>query len=340
MTSNDARPCRPARPRPGVRALGTGLLAVALLTGCAAESESDSAGSVEAVPAVAEVTGVSPVEAQQLVTTASVDVVVSDPVVAALEISRLVEQAGGRVDERYETAPGDGSEPSANLTVRVPSDRMTATLDALEDVGTVERTQIVSTDVSATATDLDARIDSLRVSVERLEELMGDASSTADLLEAESTLTTRQAELESLVSQRDRLADQVDLSTLEVSLTTSPTPAKIEDEGFRDGLATGWDALVATVGVVVVVLGTLLPWLAVGAAVVLVVRWLVRVVRRRRKPTASSPGSQGGRPGDGQGGHGEDGSHGPASPPPGGHVPDEGGAPSDEHGTPRPLVHS
>ena len=275
--------------------LASGLLVAGLLAGCSSGGSQDSATvsevsagqraeGVEAPAAALDADGArSAAEpAQQLVTTAEVDVVVDDPVGAAQEISTLVEQAGGRTEQRTERVRTDSSEPRANLTVRVPSDKVTPTIAALADIGTVESTDITSTDVGDQATDLDARIKALQTSATRLEALMSTAATTADLIDAESTLTSRQGELESLQAQRNSLADQVEMSTLVISLTTEPVPSEDEEDGFLDGLRTGWEALLTTVAAIVVILGVTLPWLAVAAVVWFVARWVVRRLSRRR----------------------------------------------------------
>ena len=220
-----------------------------------------------------------------MITTASVGVVVSDPIEAALAVSELVEASGGRVTEREEVAPSPerDQQPWAHLTVRVPADQLTSTLASLSTLGTVENTTVSSTDVSMEVTDIAARIEALQVSVDRLETFVGEAVSTTALLEAEATLTERQSDLEALQGQQARLDDQIALTTLTIALTTSPTIPEAAPAGFLGGLQTGWDSLTATLGVVVLVLGAALPWLALAGAGYLVSRW----VWRRVRPTAA-----------------------------------------------------
>lgn len=218
---------------------------------------------------------------REVVTTGSVTVVADDPSAAAEAVADLAESAGGRVEARRQSEAADGRLPSAELTVRVPAAQTTATVDALEQVGQVRDLSIEAVDVTGTARDLDARIEALSTSVERLRTLMGSAATTEDLLAAEQELTTRQAELESLQSQRATLTDQVSMSTLHVSIVQVAPTEKLAPGGFVGGLQNGWNALLAAVNVLVVVLGALLPWLVVAGAVALVVRWVVRRARRR-----------------------------------------------------------
>ncbi len=227
-----------------------------------------------------------------MVTTATASLAVEDPADGAQRVSELVESVGGRVDQRTELAASgeNGVEgASADLVVRVPADALTGVLADLEDLGDVESVSVSRSDVTATAVDLDARISALQTSVARLLALMDDAATVEDLLAAEETLSERQAELESLQSQRALLADQVELSTLSVHLGPFGVAPAGGPDGFVDGLGTGWRALVTSVGAVVVVLGVLLPWLGVAGLVAAAVLVPLRLARRRAGVEAPAP---------------------------------------------------
>jgi hypothetical protein len=245
---------------------------------------------------------------RQVITSGEVGMVAEDPRAAADAVVRRVEDAGGRVDERRETAAraDEGTAASADLTVRVPADAMTGLLAALDEIGEVARVDLGSDDVTAAAQDLDARISGMRLSVARMEDLLSRASTQEEILAAETTLTERQTSLEALVSERARIAEKVALSTLTVSITTPPEPAPPAEpepapeetgpRGFLDGLASGWSALVDVLEGVVTVLGVLLPWLALGGAIAWVVLAVRRSLRRRRDGAAgiAEPGGPGG----------------------------------------------
>jgi hypothetical protein len=125
--------------------------------------------------------------------------------------------------------------------------------------------------------------------VTRLQALMDGAATTEALLAAEKALSERQAELESLQSQRALLADQVELSTLTVYLRPFGVAPPGGPDGFLDGLGTGWRVLVSVLGAAVIALGVLLPWLAVGGLVAAAVLAVVRLARRRTAVQAPVP---------------------------------------------------
>jgi hypothetical protein len=238
---------------------------------------------------------------RQVITTGDIGLVADDPLAAVDAVVQAVESAGGRVDGRQQSTDtsaaadppeGDAAGSSwATLTVRVPADQVTPTLDALEQIGTVSSMDVSSQDVTGTAQDLDARIRATQISVQRLEDLLARATTSADVIAAEQTLSERQSSLEQLESERARLAEQVALSTLTIRISADPAALQVaaeDEDGFLDGLAAGWDALLAALRVALVVIGAVLPWAALGGLVLAVVlgvrRWL-----RARRPAAAEP---------------------------------------------------
>lgn len=175
--------------------------------------------------------------------------------------------------------PPDG----AWVSVRVPSEELPAMMEELSDVGEVTNTSINRQDVTEQTVDLRARIVASQASVDRLTQLLAQAASVADLIAAESALAERQATLESYQQQLESLESLVAMSSLTVTLTPVVEPVTADPAGFGDGLAAGWNGLVATVNGIVVALGFLIPWLAVVAVTALIVWVIVRAVRRSRK---------------------------------------------------------
>ncbi len=298
----------------------------------AADAGADAGAAADAGTAAgadAAATGTIPAgtDGRQVVTTGEVGLTAPDPRAAADQVVAETERAGGRVDARQEAAARaeEGTEATADLTVRVPADAVTGLLAALDEIGEVDHVDLQSDDVTAAAQDLDARIGAMELSVGRMADLLARATTRDEVLAAEGTLTERQASLEQLRSERARLAEQVALSTLRVSIWAPAAPVAEEvapepepaPRGFLGGLEAGWDALVGVLGGVVLVLGVLLPWLALGG----LVAGGVVLVRRRwrgRSAAAGGPGSgpAGGPaagPGSG-GGPGADGGAGPDEP--------------------------
>jgi uncharacterized small protein (DUF1192 family) len=222
---------------------------------------------------------------RSIVTTGTVTVTADDPIAAATEAVRIVEGAGGRVDARTENAPTENDNGSAVLTVRIPATSLNATLDELKALGDTEHVAINDVDVTAQTQDLDARIGALRASVDRLTALLTTATDTKVLIDLETAISERQGNLESMEAQRRSLADQVELTTIELSLISVTDAPLARPDTFWDGLLAGWAAFTGFVGFLLVALGVLVPWIVLAGAAALVT--LVVIRRRRAARTAT-----------------------------------------------------
>lgn len=216
--------------------------------------------------------------ARDIVTTGSLQLVVAEPADVADRLGSATTDAGGRVDSRSERS--GSSSPVIDLVLRIPADKLDGVLADAKKLGTVRSMSIAHTDVTAQRIDLDARIEALQISVNRLLQLMGRAASTADLLAAESSLTQRQAELDSLRAQRATLGDQVAYATINVNIAAEPTVTP--RTGFLGALQHGWQSVLSTAHGVLLTIGFLIPWLPVLAVLVLV---LVMALRRKGHAT-------------------------------------------------------
>jgi hypothetical protein len=262
-----------------------------VLAGCTAggSSASDSQAGSAAEPAqVAPETGTDTAagdsaEDRQVITNGYVTLTADDPIAAAADAVALVEAAGGRVDARSETAPSDGDQGAASLTLRIPSAVLTETLEKLKELGVDDEVSLTDNDVTTQSQDLDARIGALRASVDRLTALLATATDTDVLIKLESAISERQGDLESMQAQQRSLADQVSLATLQLQLVSpADAPGKTPDT-FLTGLETGWNAFTGFLGFVLVALGVLLPWVVAAGVLAFVV---VTVIRRRRRHPA------------------------------------------------------
>lgn len=221
------------------------------------------------------------VERSQIVT-GDVYLTVDSPSDAANEVQSLVEAAGGRVDSRSEYTNWESELPNAYLWVRIPASALDETLAAIEALGEVESKSLNNQDVTLQVIDLEARIEVLETSIQKLRDLQDQASSTAELIEVESALADRQAELDSLNSQRNYLSDQVQYASIGVDLR-SPAVAPERDPGsFLDGIISGWHAMLAFFAGTIVFFGFIVPWAALLIALGLVVWGIVRVKNRNR----------------------------------------------------------
>ncbi len=286
--------------RRSLLALPSLALAAVLLSGCAALSSYEESaiqpdfgvegGGVAEAPAVDgefDESGGDTVDDRSVITTGYLYVTVDAPLESVREAVAITEAAGGRVDARQEFAPQGGDAGGAELVLRIPADRLTATLARLTELGEVEELQLGSNDVTREVQDIDARVTALRSSITRLLALQDQAATVEDLITLEGDfegLYRFLAELESLEAQQRYLADQVGLSTITLVLGSNEVAPVDEPDTFLSGLVTGWEALVTFGSGLLVLFGVLLPWLVVLGLIAFAIVMIVRRATRRRQP--------------------------------------------------------
>ncbi len=296
-------------------AVGIVLLGALSLSGCTGGSSSGSAGTLQNG---APQGGVAPVAPQKgsaneaangaksdsnaldaqtqnrsVITTGTLSLTVKAPVSAANAATQIVDAAGGRVDAMTEQPGTSDQRASATMTLRIPSAKLDATLTELKKLGTVNSVTTSAEDVTTQVKDVNARITALQTSVNRLLELMSKATSTADLISIESSLTQRQADLDSLISQQNYLKDQVSLATITLDLHAPGTVAAAGPDNFFSGLAAGWNALVVAAAGFLVFLGVVLPWLVLIALVGGIVWGGIRLAGRAKRAKSQTPPPEG-----------------------------------------------
>ena len=284
------------------------LLTVAL-TGCSgggSESGGDSlavedAGSAREAPtegggvqglSSGDLDGAGRVEVQTraVISTGKVELETDDLVEARSQVERILGRFGGYV-AREESRSDDGGRPaSSTLQLRVPSQHFGTVMGSFAEFGEVVHTGRKSEDVTTEVIDVDSRIRTQEISLERLRTFLGRATKVTDMIRIESEIARREADLASLRAQQDYLTDQTSLATITLYMSLPPEKADdddpLADAGFLTGLRNGWEALSDATVVGATVAGALLPFVGVLTLVLVpLVLWL-RTGRRRRTPVA------------------------------------------------------
>lgn len=228
-----------------------------------------------------------------LIRTASLDVRIakaSGVAHAADEADRIAVASGGAVYSDDRTA---GTHASADLTLKVPPQSLESVINRLAGLGKELQRSSSTQDVTSQVADVASRTLSARQSLARLRALYADATKVGQVIEIESEIATREADLESLEAQQRALAGETATATINLSLTAAkqvPPPAKPHNSGggFVGGLSHGWDAFVTTMTALVTALGAVLPFLLL-ALLVSVVAWRWRRRLPIRRPRSSEP---------------------------------------------------
>ncbi|MDT9682235.1 DUF4349 domain-containing protein [Streptomyces sp. TRM76323] len=232
---------------------------------------------------------------QHVIRTAELSVEVEDVDEALARARDVAAAAGGHVADESTTRE-DGGGLASRISLRVPQAAYEEVLGKLAGTGKLLARRVDAKDVTDQVVDVESRVATQRASVARVRELMDRATRLADVVELERELSSRQANLESLLAQQASLKDRTSLATITLELSEPEAAGARDDDepGVVDALRGGWDALVTSLTWFVVVLAALAPWLALLAAGYAVWRRVLgpwRARRRARRPQAPAAGT-------------------------------------------------
>jgi hypothetical protein len=207
----------------------------------------------------------------------------------------------GQVASEDTGSNSDGTITRSNLVLKVPTKSFETAIQRLSDLGKRLQIHQESSDVTEQVVDVASRIQSQRASLDRMRALMAKANTIGEIVNVESELTRREADLESLLAKQKNLALQTELATLTLTLTEKgKPPVKTEEEpdkGFVAGLKSGWNAFTAAFSAIATAVGALLPFLIL-LAIIAVPLWRFRHKLRRQpamQPTLPPPAPNSGQ---------------------------------------------
>ncbi|HEX2850808.1 MAG TPA: DUF4349 domain-containing protein [Acidimicrobiales bacterium] len=172
------------------------------------------------------------------------------------DVATIASSAGGFVASST-TADDDGAH-AASMVVRVPAAAFDDARRALAKLGTVRSESLKGDDVGAQIADIDARVRNLTAQAEALRALMQRATSVADTMAVQQQLFAVQQQIEQLTAQNARLADQVRLSTITVSIA-EPGAVPAGEGRLASSFGKAWRGAESVLAAVVVATGYLVP---------------------------------------------------------------------------------
>ena len=134
------------------------------------------------------------------------------------KLLKTVADAGGYVAQA--SAAETPNQPQrADLTVRVPVEKLPAVLEQIRGLGRVVHEQLSSEEVTAQVVDLEARLRNSRATEERLIRVLQERTGkVGDILQVEREIARTREEIERMEAQRKNLLARVELATVAVTL--------------------------------------------------------------------------------------------------------------------------
>ncbi len=205
-------------------------------SGDAAEADmSDDSGTsalAAGVPAVPADLG------RDIIYTAWIAVETADVATAAAQASSIIEGLGGFTFSQ-DTRTQDRARTT--LTFKVRPEQFSTALERLSNVGELVEQSVNAEDVTDIVVDLNSRISTAEISVNRLREFLSQATDVEGVAELERELSDRETNLERLRGQLRSLRDRVDLATITLSITESVEAVPRTSAVLRAWMADGDD---------------------------------------------------------------------------------------------------
>jgi len=134
------------------------------------------------------------------------------------KLLKAVADAGGYVAQA--SAAETPNQPQrADLTVRVPVEKLQSVLEQIRGLGRVVNEQLSSEEVTAQVVDLEARLRNSRATEERLIRVLQERTGkVGDILQVEREIARTREEIERMEAQRKNLLARVELATVSVTL--------------------------------------------------------------------------------------------------------------------------
>ena len=205
-------------------------------------------------------------------------------------LSTLVSNYGGTVESL--NLSGDqsaGSLRRANLTLRIPSEKLDAFVAGANDIGGVSNYSESSDDVSDTYYDLQSRLETQKTKMARLLQLMEKAETTSDLIELENAISDTQYMIDSYTGRLNGYDSRVNNSYVYVTIRELSNAEAVEEENTPLGqrIANAVKASLEAAGRAAqgfaVFFVAALPWLAALGVVIVIIRVIRKKTKKQRK---------------------------------------------------------
>ncbi len=171
----------------------------------------------------ADISGNVPAVERKLVRNGSVNLEVDSLKSAREEIESWVSVFGGYVANSNESGNW------LSVTARIPSKKFDEAMSAVGRFGRTLSRSVSTDDVTEQFYDLETRIQTKEVMLERMQNYLSAAKDVKDMIQIETKLNEVTSDLESMRGRMKRLSSQIDFSTITIS---AQLPVNHTEEGF------------------------------------------------------------------------------------------------------------
>ena len=227
---------------------------------------------------------------QKLITTVEINAETEDLDALMPQLSDHIAQLGGYVEFQntyYGSAYSSYRHRSANMTIRIPADKLSDFLLHVEGASNVISKQQSQDNVTLQYVDTESRVAALKAERDRLMELLEQAGDLSDLLKIEERLTDVLYDLESTTAKLRSLDNQVSYATVNLYIDEVKILTETQEQTVWQRIGSGFGENLRNIGEDIVDffvwLVTYSPQLIIiGGIIYLIVRTVRRAIKKRR----------------------------------------------------------
>ena len=227
---------------------------------------------------------------RKLIKTVSMEVETENYEVLLGSLENLIAELGGYIEHQYQY---NGSKYSgyqelrnAKLDIRIPAGHLDEFVTSVGEEGSITNKVEQVEDVTLQYVDLESRKKALLTEQERLLELLTQAESVEDIISIEQRLSEVRYELESMESQLRTLTNQINYSTVHLSIEEVRKLTPTEKATAFDKMKTGFVMTLYRIGDSIeggfIWFVVNIPYFVIWVVVILIVLDLFRRFRRRK----------------------------------------------------------
>jgi len=260
--------------------------------------DASAAGSPPVTGGVADVT--SDTTQQMVIQNASLTIIVDDPAKSLSDIMKMATSMGGFTvnSSSDQTTTATGAQvPEANVTIRVPSEKLNTALDQIEALTGdpkqfVTNESVSGTDITQQYTDLQSRLTSLEEASDELSKMYASATKTSDILAIYNQKMQLDEQIEVLKGQIQYDEEASSKSAISVQINAKAASQPITVAGWqpkgiaRDAVQALLDFFRGLVNFLIWLVILVLPIVIIfGVPLYFLIRWLTR----RKKANRQTP---------------------------------------------------
>lgn len=210
------------------------------------------------------------------------------------QVKAITRQLGGYFEEQT-TQTRSGGYRSASYTVRVPAEHFAEFLTQVGNVCTVTHQTQSAEDVSEYYYDMESRLETAKIKLDRLQDLLAKAEEMEDIITLEGAISDTEYQIERLSGEKRHYDALIGYSTINVSLSEVYRVTEVETapltfgqriaQSFREGLRDFGDSMEDFAEWLAYSWLKLLVWIVV---IVVVVKLIAHFRRKRTERVGST----------------------------------------------------